>query len=43
MTLIAFMDAVVIVDPVRYQCRPDEPANPAALRTLYFVIATTDS
>jgi hypothetical protein len=23
-TLAAFLDAVVIVDPVQYQCRPDE-------------------
>jgi len=36
LTLTAFMDAVVIVDPVQYQRRPDEPANPAALRRLHF-------
>lgn len=35
--LTAFMDAVVIVDPMEYQHRPDEPANPPApLRTLHF-------
>ena len=36
-TLAAFMDAVVIVDPVQYQRRRDEPENrPMPLRTLYF-------
>jgi len=35
--LTAFMDAVVIVDPMQYQRRPDEPTDPAApLRTLHF-------
>jgi hypothetical protein len=36
LTLTAFMDAVVIVDPIQYQRRPDEPASPAGLRTLHF-------
>ena len=36
-SLAAFMDAVVIVDPVQYQRRRDEPENrPIPLRTLYF-------
>jgi hypothetical protein len=36
-TLAAFMDAVVIVDPIEYQRRQDELADPPApLRTLYF-------
>ena len=36
-TLTAFMDAVVIVDPVQYQRRRDEPENrPMSLRTLHF-------
>jgi hypothetical protein len=36
-SLTAFMDAVVIVDPMEYQRRPDEPADPhAPLRTLDF-------
>jgi hypothetical protein len=31
------MDAVVIVDPIQYQRRPDERADPPApLRTLHF-------
>ena len=30
------MDAVVIDDPAEYQRHPDEPSNPAALRTLPF-------
>jgi hypothetical protein len=31
------MDAVVIVDPIHYQRRPDERADPPApLRTLHF-------
>lgn len=35
--LAAFMDAVVIVDPLNYQRRADEPDNPPApLRTLHF-------
>lgn len=35
--LTAFMDAVVIVDPIEYQRQPDEsPDPPALLRTLYF-------
>jgi hypothetical protein len=35
--LTAFMDAVVMVDPIEYQRRPDEPADPPALlRTLHF-------
>ena len=36
--LTAFMDAVVIVDPVEYQRRPDEPPDspPAPMRTLHF-------
>jgi hypothetical protein len=35
--LIAFMDAVVIVDPLQYQRRTDEPDSPARLlRTLHF-------
>ena len=35
--LIAFMDAVVIVDPMEYQRRPDESDNPPApVRTLHF-------
>jgi hypothetical protein len=35
--LAAFMDAVVIVDPLEYQRRVDEPGNPPApLRTLHF-------
>ena len=37
MALVAFSDAVVIVDPVQYQRRPDEPADPSApLRSLHF-------
>jgi hypothetical protein len=32
--LAAFMDAVVIVDPMEYQRSPAEPRKP--LRTLYF-------
>lgn len=36
-TLAAFLDAVVIVDPVQYQCRPDEREDiPMPLRTLHF-------
>lgn len=35
-TLTEFMDAVGLVDPVDYQRRPDEPANPDTLRTLPF-------
>jgi hypothetical protein len=34
LALSDFMDAVVIVDPVKYQRRPDEPERP--LRTLPF-------
>jgi hypothetical protein len=35
--LTAFMDAVVVVDPIEYQRRPDEPTDPPALlRALYF-------
>ena len=35
--LASFMDAVVIVDPLNYQRRGDEPDNPLApLRTLHF-------
>lgn len=35
--LTEFMDAVVLVDPVEYQRRPDEPTDPPApLRTLHF-------
>jgi hypothetical protein len=35
--LIAFMDAVVIVDPLQYQRRTDGPDSPARLlRTLHF-------
>ncbi len=35
--LAAFMDAVVIVDPIQYQRRHDEPTDlPAPLRTLHF-------
>jgi hypothetical protein len=35
--LTAFMDAVVIVDPIEYLRRPDEPTDPPApLRTLHF-------
>jgi hypothetical protein len=30
-TLAAFLDAVVIVDPVQYQRRPDEPLMPLAV------------
>jgi len=37
MALTAFLDAVVIVDPVQDQRRPDEPADPPApLRSLHF-------
>jgi len=37
MALTAFIDAVVIVDPIQYQRRPDEPTDPPApLRTLHF-------
>jgi hypothetical protein len=36
LTLAEFMDAVVIVDPLEYQRRGDEPASPGALRTLHF-------
>jgi hypothetical protein len=36
-TLAAFLDAVVIVDPVQYQRRPDEREGiPMPLRTLHF-------
>jgi hypothetical protein len=36
-TLTAFMDAVVIVDPVEYQRKSADPANQARLlRTLHF-------
>lgn len=36
-TLATFMDAVVIVDPLQYQRRRDEPDDPPApLRTLHF-------
>jgi hypothetical protein len=36
-TLAAFMDAVVVVDPVQYQRRRDEPDDLSApLRTLHF-------
>jgi hypothetical protein len=35
--LAAFMDAVVIVDPLEYQRRPDEPSDRLApVRTLHF-------
>jgi hypothetical protein len=34
--LAQFMEAVVIVDPAEYQRHPDEPPDPAALRTLPF-------
>jgi hypothetical protein len=35
--LTAFMDAVVIVDPMEYQRRPDEPTGPhARVRILNF-------
>jgi hypothetical protein len=35
--LATFMDAVVLVDPIHYQRRPDERADPPALlRTLHF-------
>jgi len=35
--LAKFMDAVVIVDPLQYQRRSDEPSDPPApLRTLHF-------
>lgn len=34
--LAEFMDAVVLVDPAEYQRRPDEPTDPATLRTLPF-------
>lgn len=35
--LAEFMDAVVIVDPIQYQRRRDEPTDPATpLRTLHF-------
>lgn len=35
--LAAFMDAVVLVDPIQYQRHPGEPADPPALlRTLHF-------
>jgi hypothetical protein len=35
--LTAFMDAVVIVDPIEYQCHPGAPSEPSKLlRTLYF-------
>jgi hypothetical protein len=35
--LTAFMDAAVIVDPMEYQRRTDEPTQPPApLRTLHF-------
>jgi hypothetical protein len=35
--LATFMDAVVIVDPLQYQRRSDEPGDPPApLRTLHF-------
>ena len=35
--LAGFMDAVVIVDPIQYQRRRDEPVDPVeALRTLHF-------
>jgi hypothetical protein len=35
--LAASMDAVVIVDPIHYQRRPDERADlPAPVRTLHF-------
>jgi len=36
-TLAAFMDAVVIIDPIQHQRRRDEPTDPPApLRTLHF-------
>jgi hypothetical protein len=36
-TLAAFLDAVVIVDPVQYQRRPDEREGiPMPLRALHF-------
>jgi hypothetical protein len=36
-TLAAFLDAVVIVDPVQYQLRPGEREDiPMPLRTLHF-------
>lgn len=36
-TLTAFMDAVVIVDPIEYQRECDEPTDhPKLLRTLHF-------
>ena len=35
--LTAFMDAVVIVDPIEYQRHPGEPSDPSKLlRTLHF-------
>ena len=35
--LTAFMDAVVIVDPIEYQRHPNEPSDPSKLlRTLHF-------
>lgn len=35
--LTAFMDAMVLVDPIDYQRHPGEPADsPALLRTLHF-------
>lgn len=37
MALTALLDAVVMVDPVQYQRRPDEPSGPPApLRSLHF-------
>ena len=37
MALTAFLDAAVIVDPVQYQRRSDEPADAfAPLRSLHF-------
>jgi hypothetical protein len=36
-TLAMFMDAAVLVDPLEYQRRPDEPAaSGRTLRTLHF-------
>ena len=36
-TLAAFLDAVVVVDPLQYQRRPDEREDiPMPLRTLHF-------
>ena len=34
--LTTFMDAVVLVDPLQYQRRRDEPGPPVPLRMLHF-------